>query len=412
MLALIDCNNFYASCERVFQPSLRNKPVAILSNNDGCVVARSQEVKDLGVPMGAPFFKWKDHFKKHGVQVFSSNYTLYGDMSFRVMETIKSFAPEIEIYSIDEAFVDLSSFPDPLAKAQEIYEAVYKNTGIPVCIGIAKTKVLAKAANRVAKKFKLGVHMADEKNHKKLLNWLKVEDVWGIGKSYTQKLRSYNIHTAAQLIEKPDDWIQKQLTIVGLRIVYELRGMACLPFEFFQQPKKNIVCSRSFGELVTTYEKILEASATHASRAGEKLRKQSSVAQQITVFIETNSFREKDAQYANSKAFSFSQATSSSSELIKGVRSALEFIYKDGYNYKKCGVMVSGLLPANEVQYDLFSPIYKSKHDSICKAMDLLNFKYDNKVSYAACGVKKEWEMKRDLKSRHYTTNWKELMIV
>lgn len=413
MLALIDCNNFYASCERVFAPSLNNKPVAVLSNNDGCVVARSQEVKGLGVPMGAPLFKYRTLFSENDVSVFSSNYELYGDMSARVMRTIKDCVPDVEVYSIDEAFADLRGFHNPDRKGWEIKQRVEQHTGIPVCVGIAKTKVLAKAANRVAKKFGRGVHTITPENYEKLLRWLKIGDVWGFGPAYARKLNSFSIRTAADIIGKPDQWIRKELSIVGLRIVHELRGDSCLALEEVNEPKKQIISSRSFGGLVTDYESLAQSVAVHASRAAEKLREQNSVAGGIMVFAKTNRFRTGDAQYSAVNSYTFLQSTNCTAALIKGAQTALEPVYRSGFRYKKAGVIVYGISQAATVQFNLFAPPTSSKHEMLSPALDQLNNKYGRgTLAYARCGIRPAWSMKRAFVSPPYSTDWRNLLTI
>jgi len=416
MFALIDCNSFFASCERVFDPSLRNTPVAVLSNNDGCVIARTQEVKDLGVPMGAPLFKWKDLFEREGVKYFSSNYVLYSDMSNRVMQTIKAHCGAVEVYSIDEAFVTLHTLKTQKQRmkfCRALQQKIYQHTGIPVCIGIGKTKVLAKAANRVAKNFNREVHEVTEENHEKLLKWLKVGDVWGVGRKSSEKLGRHGIRTAYQLIQKEDKWIKKELSIVGLRLVHELRGNSCLFLEEIKDRRKNILCSRSFGSLVEDLETLGSAVSSHASRAAEKLREDGSVCQAIQLFIRTSQYREQDLQYSAAEIYYFSEPTCGTTRIIKGAQAALKKIYKKGFKYKKCGVMVFGLSPNEGHPMSLFTSLVDRKSDLVDIAMDQLNNRYGKgSLSYGYCQSATKWKMISEHKSQEYSTKWEDLLVV
>ncbi len=359
IIALVDCNSFYCSCERVFNPSLEGKPVIVLSNNDGCAIARTDEAKAIGIKMGAPFFKIKDVIKKHNIHVFSSNYTLYGDMSRRVMEILREYTPELEIYSIDEAFLDLTGFKkrDLIQYSQDIRQRVLKLTGIPVSIGLGPTKVLAKVANRLLKKDKIknqGVFsVLDPLVCEQALNTFPIEDIWGISRKSTQKLHDLRIYTARQLRDANETLIQKKLTVVGARIMQELKAVSCLDLEQVQQDKKNICSSRSFGRPVFAKEELQEAIANHVHTATEKLRRQKSIARSILIFIQTNPFK-NIPQYYNSTTIELPSWTSVTTKLIHQAFYGLDSIYKSGFEYKKCGIILNDIIPKSESQLDFF----------------------------------------------------------
>jgi DNA polymerase V len=354
MFALADCNNFYASCERVFNPSLNGRPVVVLSNNDGCIIARSNEAKALGIKMGAPAFKIAASLQANQVVVFSSNYALYGDMSRRVMSALGQFTPEIEIYSIDEAFLNLDGLPVNLAEyGRMIRKTVLKNTGIPVSIGIGPTKVLAKAANHYAKKVpeNNGVFILDSPAKiDESLQKFPIDEVWGIGRQYASRLTSLNVKTAWDFIQMTDSWVKKNMTIVGLRIKKELEGISCLEMELISPAKKAICTSRSFGQTQTEIEPIREAVATFAGKCAYKLRKQKTCANVLMVFIHTNGFNQNEPQYAQNFICKLPVATNSSLELIKYAACALQAIYREGYRYKKAGVLVTDIVAEDQVQ--------------------------------------------------------------
>ncbi|MBN2410775.1 Y-family DNA polymerase [candidate division KSB1 bacterium] len=410
--ALVDCNNFYASCERVFNPKLWTRPVAVLSNNDGCIVARSQEVKDMGIPNGAPYFKYREVLEKNNTAVFSSNYTLYGDMSQRVMEILEGFADRLEVYSIDEAFLRLNGFErfNLDEYGLNIRETVMRGTGIPVSVGIAQTKTLAKVANKLAKKNGGTYNLL---GHPDIDAVLEKFDVWGVGRQYTKFLNRYNIKNARQLKYADDNWVRKHMTVVGLRTVWELRGISCIQLEQAPPPKKEICTSRSFGKPVETISEMREAVADYTSRAAEKLRKQRSVAGNILVFITTNRFKD-EPQYTNYIQVNLPSPTSSSFDLVQHALFGLEKIFKTGYRYKKCGVLLTDICPADQVQTSLFgNNKYDPKADKLMKVMDRINRRYGTKtINIAASGYRKMWNMKRDMKSPHYTTDWNELPVV
>ncbi len=416
--ALVDCNNFYASCERVFQPSLARRPVVILSNNDGNVVARSDEAKKLGIPFAAPYFKWKSCIEKNGVAVFSSNYTLYGDMSRRVMELLAGFTPEIEIYSIDEAFLSVEGLaPDITAYARGIRSDIFQWTGIPVSVGIAPTKTLAKVANRIAKKNPDcgGVfNFCDVPSHDAALEKVGVDDVWGVGRQYGEMLKKNGIYTARELRDAPDVWVRKKMTIVGLRMVLELRGISCLSFDEVPSPKKGIVSSRSFGRPVEGLPELREALAGYVARGAEKLRFQGSLASFVSVFLMTNRFKHDEPQYSNGMTMKLPVATAYTPRLFRHADRILERIYRRGFRYKKIGVMFTGIIPAGNAQLDLFSCAHDTeKTERLMQTMDDLNRRMGRgTVRFASEGIARSWQMRRHYLSARYTTHWNEIPVV
>ncbi len=417
LFALVDCNNFYASCERVFDPKLENKPIVVLSNNDGCIIARSNEAKALGIQMGEPAFKAREVIEQHGVHVFSSNYTLYGDMSARVMQTLAQFTPNLEVYSIDEAFLDLGNFygRDLNQYAQEMRETVRAWTGIPVSVGVAPTKTLAKLANRLSKKSKKAngvLVLTDERHIEEALRRTEVGDVWGIGRRYAQKLAGFGIHTALDLRNASDAFIKKNMTVVGLRTVRELRGEPCQDLELVAPNKQNICTSRSFGHPITSLSELQEATANYASRCAAKLRRQKSCAGAITVFLQTNQFRD-EPQYFNSKTIALPTASNSTLELLHYANLALLALFREGYKYKKSGVIVSELRPQNQVQASLLDTIDRDKHQRLMQVLDKLNSNWGrDAVTCAAQGTTRPWQLKCEKKSPCYTTKFKELLGV
>jgi len=421
LLALVDCNNFYVSCERVFRPDLLGKPVAVLSNNDGCIVSRSQEVKDLGVKMAVPLFQVQHLVKQHNIRLFSSNYTLYADMSARVMSVLEEFAPKLEVYSIDEAFLDLSGIcpQDPVAYGQTIRKAVFRNTGIPVCVGLGPTKTLAKLANFAAKKWKKtgGVlDLSDPLRREKLLRIVPVKEVWGIGSRTTEKLNRLNIHTAWDLANQPSKRIQAEFSVVVARTVLELNGIACLELEEIAPDKQQIVCSRSFSRKLTDCGELSRALAEYCTRATEKLRAQQSATGCITVFIRTNTFAMQDPQYQRTASMKLAAATQDTRIVISAANRLLQEIFKPGYAYHKCGVQLSQIQPANAPgQFDLFGLAYNGipqESRQLMQAMDQINRRFPHGVSIAASGPDKSWKSKVERLSLGYTTNWRELVCV
>lgn len=416
IFALVDCNNFYASCERLFRPELENKPIVVLSNNDGCVIARSNEVKALGIKMGDPYFKLKDLIAKHHIHVFSSNYALYGDLSHRVMAILQQMEPKVEVYSIDEAFISLPYTPGKLHTeyAQYLKQKVKQHVGIPVAIGIGPTKTLAKVANRIAKKnaYHNGVFdITDHERLDELLGSFDVEDVWGIGRQSTQKLRMRGIRTAKDLRDADNAWLRERLTVTGLRTAMELRGISCLPLEMVQPDKKSIISSRSFGRSVETLSDMKEAVATYISTAAEKLRAQGSVAGAIQVFITTNPFNPKHPQYAQSMMATLSRPSADTPHMVKAALQCLECIFKPGYQYKKAGVMLTEILPAHHQQMNLFNS-FVTENPELMQAFDRINQKWGRQtIQVATAGLTKTWKMVQSLKSPAYTTSWAELPV-
>lgn len=417
MFALIDCNNFYASCERVFRPDLIGKPVVILSNNDGCVIARSNEAKEVGVPMGAPAFQYKQLFERHKVHIFSSNFALYGDMSSRVMDVLSTFSPNMEIYSIDEAFLDFSGFDlhDLQAIGNEMKSKVEQWTGIPVSVGFAPTKALAKLANRIAKKYPKqtnGVYLIDtDEKRVKALNWLKVADIWGIGRQHSKRLEAIQIHTAMDFTRLSDDWVRKNLSVVGVRLKHELQGISTLKLEDVQ-PKKSISTTRTFDGNFTELAQIKERVASFAVSCATKLRKQGSCCNSIMVFIHTNGFREELPQYSQSIVIKLPFATNSSIELVAYATQGLEKIFKTGFAYKKAGVIVMEFSSENNQQLTLFES-RNPKHIPLMKVMDALNASYGHqKIRLAAQDLGRVWKMNQEKLSPRYTTNIAEIITV
>jgi len=415
-VAIVDCNNFYASCERVFNPKLKERPIVVLSNNDGMIIARSNEAKTLGIPMGSPLFKIEKIVQKYNVQVFSSNYTLYGDMSQRVMSTLEQFSPDIEIYSIDEAFINLQGFShlEISDYAQEIRHTVKQWTGIPVSIGIATTKTLAKIANRYAKKHLeqngvLNLYKISQDKIDKYLEQTNVEDVWGIGRQYAKLLYKHGISNALQLKNANDKWIKKKMSVMGLRTVLELRDIPCINYDYMPPPKKSIVSSRSFGRTVEDIEQIKEAIALFTSRAAEKLRQQHSAANLLSVFIRTNPFK-KTAQYHNGVLVTLPVATDITSELIEYAMKGVEQIYRPGFLYYKVGVMLSDIVPKDSTQFSLFDRANRTKMAILTETMDKINMQYGSgTLFYARLGTRHPWRTRADKKSPHFTTDWNSL---
>lgn len=417
IFALVDCNNFYASCERVFNPKLNGQPIVVLSNNDGCVVARSNEVKALGIGMGVPEFQIRPLLRAHKVQVFSSNYTLYGDMSQRVMETLDPFSPELEIYSIDEAFLRLSGFTarNLTEYGCTIRSTVKQWTGIPVSVGIAETKTLAKIANRIAKRTPdiSGVFdLLACPDRDALLGRIPVEEVWGIGRNHAHVLNQYGITTALQLRGVDDPWIRKRLGIVGLRLVMELRGVSCLDLDQCPAPKQSLTCSRAFGTLIHTLEDMEEAVSVYTSRVAEKLRSERLAATVLSVSLTTNEFRD-GPQYSNALTRKLPIATDSTSDLIKSALQGIRVIYRDGYSYKKAGVMLTGLVPGSQIQTDLFDNQDRRKSQRLMSALDAVNDRWGaGTLHYASSGFTQAWKTQFHRRSPAYTTDWNALPIV
>ena len=401
-IALIDCNSFYVSCERLFNPKIRKKPVVVLSNNDGCIISRSNEAKALGIKMGEPYFKEKDIIVKNNVQVFSSNYSLYGDISRRVMRTLRRFNSDIEIYSIDEAFLDLSNFSDEEVKnvGHEIRSVILKWTGIPTSIGIAKTKTLSKVANYIAKKKQSGVvSFVGVEDIDPILEKVEINNVWGIGKQLTKFYHQNGIYNAKQLKNKSNTWIKKSSNVLSSRTAMELRGVSCINLETTSSKRKSCVVSRSFGKKIENFQELKEAIANYSLNASEKIRSESLVAKSITVFVRTSPFQSQYGFYSNSKTIDFPIATNNSIEIVKATLNALENIFKNGYRYQKAGVMLSHLSESNNNE-NLFSSERDEKINSLMKSIDNTNYRYGRStLSLASAGVHKKWNSKR----QHYS---------
>ncbi len=418
LFALVDCNNFYVSCERVFAPKLRDEPVVVLSNNDGCIVARSNEVKALGVKMGSPYFQYRSLIEHRGVQVFSSNYTLYGDMSRRVMSVLAYFSPEVEVYSIDEAFLNLAGFATNTITdyGKKIRATVKQWTGIPVSIGIANTKTLAKVGAYIAKhSSKAGgvVTLLHPRYRERALAMTPVAEVWGIGRRLAPRMMGLGIQTALQLSRANERWIRKQMGVNGVRIVQELRGISCFPMQVARAPKKSITCSRSFGRPVTTLTEMQEAVAAYVSRAAEELREERAVVKELLVFMMTNRFNEKELQYHPHMTVTLPVATSNTGELIHQALQAVEKIFKTGYKYKKAGVIFTELLPENQTQMDMFDTTNRSRLGKLMAVVDRINTRFGSRsLQFAAQGITQPWHMKCDMRSPCYTTDWNQLLTV
>ena len=417
MFALVDCNNFYASCERVFRPDLNGKPVVVLSNNDGCVIARSHEAKALDIPMGAPAFEFQELFDKHHVYVFSSNYALYGDMSRRVMSLLSKYTPDMEVYSIDEAFLqfeNLHSF-DPQAYGTAIRKHVTQSTGIPISIGLAPTKALAKVANKIAKKFPDqtgGVYVIDsEEKRIKALKWLKVGDVWGIGRRYARKLEYKGIHTAWQFTRQSDAWVRKNMSVVGLRLKNDLEGIPTLELEHVPR-KKNIATTRSFDKNYKDFDDIRERVSTFAVTCAQKLRKQHSKANALMVFLHTNEHRHDLAQYYRNIIVKLPYATHSDIELSKFALIGLRKIFRSGYQYKKAGVIVMDFTPEEQQQMNLFENP-DPRHAVLMETVDRINNTIgQHKIKLATQDMNRTWKMRQERLSPRYTTKIEEIIKV
>ncbi len=418
MIALVDCNNFFCSCERVFNPTLEGRAVVVLSNNDGCVIARSNEAKALGIPMGEAAYKYRQLFKDKDVAVFSSNYRLYGDMSQRVMNILSGFTPDIEIYSVDEAFMNFGQFCniDYREFALHIKKTVKQWTGMPVGIGVAPTKTLAKIASHLAKKnpqYSGVCVLSTQSEIIDALHSIKVEDVWGIGRRLSGMLHSFGIHTALDFSKSSESWVKQRMTINGVRTLKELNGEKCFNLETKQERKKSIVTSRTFGQYITDFTPLSEAVSNYASKCAYKLRKEKSCARELSVFVRTNPFRHDITQYQESKTIELPVATNSTIEIIKYANQALREIYKPGVLYNKAGVMVHNIVPDNQIQGDLFDTIDREKHNSLMKTLDGCNDSIGReKLRVLAQGFSRQWHLKNEHLSQCFSTSIKESIIV
>ena len=409
-IALIDCNSFYVSCERLFNPKIRNKPVVVLSSNDGCIISRSNEAKALGIKMGEPYFKAKDIILKNNVHVFSSNYSLYGDLSRRVMRTLKRFNSEIEVYSIDEAFLDLSNFSDDEIESVgiEIRSIILQWTGIPTSIGIAKTKTLSKIANHIAKKEKSGVvSLIGIEDIDPILEKVEIGDVWGVGRQLTKFYIKNDIYNAKQLKNISNTWIKKSSNVLSSRTAMELRGISCIDLEIQDSKRKSCVVSRSFGKKVETFQELKESVTNYCLNASEKIRSESLIAKSVTVFLRTSPFQNRGIYYSNSKTIDFPIATDNSIEIVKAAINGLKDIFKRGYKYQKVGVMLSGLSNL-ENKNNLFSSSKDEKIKSLMRSIDSTNCRYGRSaLSLASGGVNKKWNMRRKHSSKIDTVDFR-----
>ena len=408
-IALIDCNSFYVSCERLFNPKIRRLPVVVLSNNDGCIISRSNEAKALGIKMGEPYFKARNIIIKNNVQVFSSNYSLYGDISRRVMRTLKRFNSKIEVYSIDEAFLDLSNFSDKEVKdvGKEIRNTVLQWTGIPTSIGIAGTKTLSKVANHIAKKQKSGVvSLVNIKDLDPILEKVEVRDIWGVGKQLSKFYIKNGIYNAKQLKNASNTWIKKTKNVLSSRTAMELRGVPCIEIETKQAKRKSCCVSRSFGKKVEKIRELKESVTSYCLNAAEKIRSESLVCKSITVFIRTSPFQNKGIFYSNSKTIDFPIATNNSIEIVKNALTGLDLIYKDGFKYQKAGIILSGLSDS-EKGNSLFKSTKDERIKNLMQSIDNTNYRYGRStISLASAGINKKWSMRRQYSSKIDTADF------
>ena len=408
-IALIDCNSFYVSCERLFKPKIRKLPVVVLSNNDGCIISRSNEAKALGIKMGEPYFKARNIIIKNNVQVFSSNYSLYGDISRRVMRTLKRFNSKIEVYSIDEAFLDLSNFSDKEVKdvGKEIRNTVLQWTGIPTSIGIAETKTLSKVANHIAKKQKSGVvSLVNIKDLDPILEKVEVRDIWGVGKQLSKFYIKNGIYNAKQLKNASNTWIKKTKNVLSSRTAMELRGVPCIEIETKQAKRKSCCVSRSFGKKVEKLRELKESVTSYCLNAAEKIRSESLVCKSITVFIRTSPFQNKGIFYSNSKTIDFPIATNNSIEIVKNALEGLDLIYKDGFKYQKAGIILSGLSDS-EKGNSLFKSTKDERIKNLMQSIDNTNYRYGRStISLASAGINKKWSMRRQYSSKIDTADF------
>ena len=413
MIGLADCNNFYASCERVFNPQIKGKPIVVLSNNDGCVIARSNEAKALNIKMGEPAFKIKSLFKKHKVHVFSTNFALYGDLSERVMNTLKSEISRVEIYSIDEAFLDFSDLCS-FDRALSIRKKVKKWTGIPISIGIAPTKTLAKVANHIAKKStKDGVFILRKSDIVRSLQYLSIEDVWGIGRKNAFKLKQYGVYTALDFRNLNTDWLRKNFSINGVRLQKELRGEICYELEFKKNKKKNICTARSFGKETNDYNIIRQAVSNFANTCAIKLRKEAGCCYKVSVFLMTNRYKPNVLQHYPYITLNFQTPTSDSFEIVSKANIALKNIYRDKCIYKKAGVIVQNIVSAKEVQTSLFDTINRKKRNKLMCSIDKINMLMGrDKIRLAAQGFDRKWKLQQEKLSPCYTTRFSDILSI
>jgi Nucleotidyltransferase/DNA polymerase involved in DNA repair len=421
MYALVDVNSFYASCETVFRPDLKGRPVVVLSNNDGCIIARSAAAKALDIKMGAPYFKYKNAFRRDGVVCFSSNYELYANMSHRVMTTLEEMSPRCEIYSIDEAFCDLSGVRncrDLTDFGREIRETVRQRTHLTVGVGIAQTKTLAKLANHAAKQWQRQtggvVDLSNVDRQRKLMSLFPVSEVWGVGRRISQKLDAMGIKTVLDLCDTPFSLIRKHFSVVLERTVRELRGEPCLEFDEFPPAKQEIICSRSFGSYITDYEDMRQAICSYASRAAAKLRGEHQYCRFISTFVKTSPFSSHEPYYGNSSSFKLLTPTQDSRDIINAATKCLDAIWKNGHRYQKAGVMLGDFFSQGVAQLNLFdNNAPKLNSDKLMEVLDSLNARNGQGALYfAGQGIQQPWQMKRDMLSPRYTTRFSDLLVV
>lgn len=414
MFGLLDCNNFYASCERVFNPALNGKPIVVLSNNDGCVIARSNESKTLGIMMGIPAYQIKDEIQKHNIAVFSSNYTLYGDMSSRVMSILSELVPEIEIYSIDEAFLNLDGINHLPVFGNKIVNRIVRGTGIPVSLGIAPTKTLAKIANKFAKKYPAYNQVCiinSEEKRIKALQITDISDIWGIGSRQIVKLKQHGVSTAYDFTKLPGSWVRKYMTVTGERTWKELQGLSCINMEAVPPSKKQICTSRSFGKMIEDFTTMSEAIATHASTCAKKLRQQKSYAISLMVFIHTNNFRQDLPQYWKNTVIKLPVPTSDTLEIVHHSLTGLNTIFMEGYQYKKAGVIITEIT-SDGVQQNIFDTVDRKKREKLMQTLDKINGNFQHHVKLAVQGNGREWKLKQERLSGRYTTDMNEILTI
>lgn len=419
MIALLDCNNFFASCERLFKPELKGKPIVTLSNNDGCVISRSNEAKKLGIPMGAPLFQYEDLIEQHGVHVFSPNFALYGDISRRVMLTLKELCDKVEIYSIDEAFFSFDSFKhfDLETYSREIRRTILKHIGMPVSIGIAPTKTLAKLCNHYAKKHPEtgGVYSWDKIPDKdEFLRNFPVSEIWGVGYRSVPKLNSLGIYTVLDYKNANDYLIRANFSVLGHRTQTELRGIPCIKLGVNPEAKKSILSSRSFGRNVTSLQELQEAVSTYTTIACEKLRKDKSVCRYVYVWVRTNKHKPYEKQYYMGDMVTLKYDTNNTSEVIKAALEVLNRVYKPGLKYRKASVTLLGISSQDRIQTNLFvQDVDYKRETNLMKAVDTVNFKFGSDfLKFASSGFRRSWKMKSQKRTGRYTTSWSELFTI
>lgn len=421
MKAIVDCNSFYAACERLFKPSLHGKPVVVLSNNDGCIVSRTDEAKALGIEMAGPYFQHKKEIEENNVAVFSSNYHLYGDMSRRVMDTLRMLAPQVEVYSVDESFLDLEGIDQTNLYEYALFlkHTTEQWTGIPVSIGVAPSKVLSKLANKLAKKDKVGTKgvmiLQTPEQQMDALMKTPVEDIWGVGSAGAGKLRLFNINTAWDLRNMSEEWARKNLGgVVGVRLVKELKGIPCIEMKDSRTVKKMIATTRMFGKPVYELKELKEAVTSYVARAAEKLRRQNGAALEMSVFVVVSNYNGLHYKpYARSAYTTLPVATALTNVLIHHAGEMTAALYREGCKYIKAGVVLSKIVPANNIQFNLFSPPENIQAQQLMRTIDNINFSMRQDIlKFAANGTSKNWKMRQEMRSNRFTTRWEELCVV